>query len=60
MIGLYLPLAAQTAYFLEAVLLGAAVGLLYDGFAAIRTVARARAGLTALCDGLFWLVTLSA
>lgn len=60
MIGLYLPLAAQTAYFLEAVLLGAAVGLLYDGFAAIRTVARARTGLTALCDGLFWLVTLSA
>lgn len=59
MIGLYMPLTAQSAYFLEAVLLGAVLGLIYDVFAVVRSLTRAGAGLTALCDGLFWLTALA-
>ena len=59
MIGLYMPLTAQSAYFLEAVLLGAVLGLVYDVFAVVRGLTRAGAGLTALCDALFWLIALA-
>lgn len=60
MIGSDLPLALQTANFVQALMLGAALGLVYSALAAVRGLARAGSGLTALCDGLFWLIALGA
>lgn len=54
-----IPLRAQLVLIAQSLLLGAAAGLLYDVLRVARWRASAGRGLTALCDGLFWLVLLA-
>ena len=54
-----IPLRAQLVLIAQSLLLGAAAGLLYDVMRVVRCKAFAGRGLTALCDGLFWLMLLA-
>lgn len=54
-----IPRRAQLVLIAQSLLLGAAAGLLYDVLRVARWRASAGRGLTALCDGLFWLVLLA-
>lgn len=55
-----ISIAVQTVVFLKAVLLGAALAVLYDVLRAVRREARAGVGATAAADALFWLAALAA
>lgn len=55
-----ISIAVQTVVFLKAVLLGAALGIIYDLLRAVRREIRAGTGVTAVCDSLFWVVALAA
>lgn len=49
-------IAVQTLVFLQAILFGIAAGLLYDVLRAVRRQTRAGILMTALCDGVFWVM----
>lgn len=53
-----LSIAWQTMVFLEAAVMGVALGAVYDLLRAVRRVLRAGVALTAFCDTLFWLTVL--
>lgn len=50
-------IAFQTVVFLQAVVLGIGLGVVYDVLRAIRRLT-SHAGVTALCDGIFWMTVL--
>lgn len=55
-----ISIAFQTMVFLKAVVMGVALGVLYDFLRAVRRSLNAGVALTALCDTLFWMGTLGA
>lgn len=55
-----ISIAAQTVVFLQAILLGAAIGVYYDFLRAVRREGRLGSILTALLDGAFWLAVIVA
>ena len=55
-----MPHEAQLLLILQSVLLGAALGAVYDVLRVCRQQSGAGRGATAVCDGLFWLIALAA
>lgn len=47
----------QGAIFLATIWGGMVIGIIYDAFCILRAVLRAKDGLTAMMDVLFWLIT---
>lgn len=50
-------IAFQTMVFLQAIVLGLLIGIVYDFLRAIRCSVQAGRRFTALCDGIFWIIT---
>ncbi len=55
-----ISIAVQTLVFLKSILLGTALGVIYDVLRAARRTARAGVGATAAYDALFWMILLPA
>lgn len=58
MIALYQPLSVTTLCFFQAMLVGAGLGLLYDGIQAVCTFFHTKHIWTAITDAVFWLIAL--